>query len=641
MLNKSQINKKRKVLNKVKAQLKTEFFGLDNIIDKVVDSLTAWYIFPEIITRPVIVNLWGMTGVGKTQLVRRLVSLLEYQDKFVEVTMDGSSTTGYWSNTISSILSQSTIDEGQPGILLLDEIQRFRTVDETGCDIKVERYQDVWTLLSDGKFSSDSSTFKEIEMMILQQQYDAGKFSQSKQEKDPLDDDDDDEDDRPRRSRKGMYPYEATNLKKTLRLSESIEEIMTWDTMDIAKALENIKSSRTTWEIDYTKLVIFISGNLDTAFAGADNTEDCDTDADFYHKLTKNITTSQIKGDLTKRFRPEQVARMGNNHIIYPSMSRESYERLIKSTCDKYINEITSRSNVGIKLHQNVLDAIYDNSVYPTQGTRPVFTSIHKIFSNLLVNLTFWGIEHGLSDISIAVNPDMKTVTATADTGKIKKFPIELEITNSKKRASDEFKTLVAVHEAGHAVAYSMLTKCAPFEVKVNTASFSGGYMLSDVDELISKNDLCNKIQYILAGRAAENMVFGPENSTTGAQSDLAKATEYASNFVRYYSFDSFNGLVMPPNGPSPWLTYHEKSNDSINELIGKMAQQVTELLNDNREFLQKLVDRLLDVGTVSQEEFVELASEFVELSTESHSLFSYSKAWQDFSKSKDIKLVA
>ena len=64
-LDKSVIDAKRAVLEQVKTQLKQEFFGLDTIIDKVIDSMSAWYIFPELITRPVIINLWGLTGVGK------------------------------------------------------------------------------------------------------------------------------------------------------------------------------------------------------------------------------------------------------------------------------------------------------------------------------------------------------------------------------------------------------------------------------------------------------------------------------------------------------------------------------------------------------------------------------------------------
>ena len=56
--------------------LKQELFGLDALIDRLIDAIRAWYVLPELIERPVIVCLWGLTGTGKTQLARRLAQLL-------------------------------------------------------------------------------------------------------------------------------------------------------------------------------------------------------------------------------------------------------------------------------------------------------------------------------------------------------------------------------------------------------------------------------------------------------------------------------------------------------------------------------------------------------------------------------------
>src|SRR5271157_99496 len=170
-IDKTILAKRKKELEQVAKQLKTEFFGLDLIIDKVISSVYAWYVFPELIKRPVIVNLWGMTGVGKTQLVRRLSALLGFGSKFVEIQMDGTSGgSSFRQDSICSVLS-NCIDEGEAGILLLDELQRFRTVDDTGGDVKVDRFQDVWMLLSDGKFAANSDMFQELEMTIAYQLY--------------------------------------------------------------------------------------------------------------------------------------------------------------------------------------------------------------------------------------------------------------------------------------------------------------------------------------------------------------------------------------------------------------------------------------------------------------------------------------
>ena len=58
---------RQQALAQAAAQLKAELFGIDDVIDRVVDAIRAWYALPQLITRPVIVCLWGLTGTGKTQ----------------------------------------------------------------------------------------------------------------------------------------------------------------------------------------------------------------------------------------------------------------------------------------------------------------------------------------------------------------------------------------------------------------------------------------------------------------------------------------------------------------------------------------------------------------------------------------------
>ncbi len=50
-----QLAHKNQQLQEVAAQLKTELFGIDAVIDRVIDSVRAWYVLPELVTRPVIV----------------------------------------------------------------------------------------------------------------------------------------------------------------------------------------------------------------------------------------------------------------------------------------------------------------------------------------------------------------------------------------------------------------------------------------------------------------------------------------------------------------------------------------------------------------------------------------------------------
>lgn len=130
----AELAQRQQALTAAAQQLKAELFGIDDVIDRVVDAIRAWYVLPQLITRPVIVCLWGLTGTGKTQLTRRLAQLLGFYDRFVEVQMDGfSHGASYRSSSISGMLGDSGIHEGAPGILVLDEFQRFRTVDLRTC----------------------------------------------------------------------------------------------------------------------------------------------------------------------------------------------------------------------------------------------------------------------------------------------------------------------------------------------------------------------------------------------------------------------------------------------------------------------------------------------------------------------------
>lgn len=77
-INSNKIIKKRDLLTQASIILKKEFFGMDSVIDQIIESISSWYFFPHMQERPVVLNLWGMTGVGKSDLLKRLVQLLKF-----------------------------------------------------------------------------------------------------------------------------------------------------------------------------------------------------------------------------------------------------------------------------------------------------------------------------------------------------------------------------------------------------------------------------------------------------------------------------------------------------------------------------------------------------------------------------------
>ncbi|WP_084217468.1 AAA family ATPase [Xenophilus azovorans] len=584
------------------ATLKQELFGIDAVIDRVIESVRAWYVLPKIVTRPVIVCLWGLTGTGKTQLVRRLAQLLGFQDRFVEVQMDGFShgASGRGPATISGLLAQGGMAEGAPGVLVLDEFQRYRTVDEQRKDARVERYQDVWALLSDGRLPLPLSLLGEIETAIAGALYDADREAAGN---------DGDGDAPARRRRFSLSTWEAEELRRNLKLDAPLTEVMAWTPGQMLDRLRAFQESRTQWETDYSRLLVFVCGNLDEMYEEmATRVEDCDTDADIFHALTRGLSVIDVKKALAERFKPEQIARLGNDHVIYPSLSRAAYEQLIRHTCERYVEETRASAGVGFVLDASVHAQLYADGVFPAQGTRPLFSSIHAILSATLVQAALWALEHG------AAPGD--TVHLSMAGGRLRArfeaherhFDAPLDLSRARRRTSEDFRCLLAMHEAGHGLAYALLFGHAPLEVRINVASFEGGYNSYAPRKAWSRRNLLDSICVSLAGRAAERLVFGDAHATSGAEGDLRKATATAARMVRHLGFGPRLSHTDVADGAGENVnTSLAPTNAAIEALLREQQSRADGLIAAHTVELLTLVDELLRCGSIAPARFVEL----------------------------------
>jgi hypothetical protein len=587
-----QLAQKSRQLQEIATQLKTELFGIDTIIDRVVDSVRAWYVLPELVSRPVIVCLWGLTGTGKTQLVRRLAQLLGFYDRFVEVQMDGFSNGAGWrgAQSISGMLAQSGVREGEPGILALDEFQRFRTIDGKRDEMRVERYQDVWALLSDGRLPPALSLLGDIESSIAEAAFDAERA---------------DADDAKLRFK--LRSWEAKELQRTLKLDEPLLEIMAWTPEQIQERLRAFReNSQQQWETDYSRLLIFVCGNLDEMYEDlATSVDDCDSDADTYHALTGKLSVIDVKQALNKRFKPEQVARLGNEHVIYPSLSRRAYEQLIEQSCARYARDTSARCGLRFELSTSVREQIYANAVFPAQGTRPLFSSVHAILGVGLAKATLWALERGAeAGECVGLTADGRSLIAHWR-GQSHVIAAPFEISRLRQRNNADFRALLAVHEAGHGLVHALLFGRAPQEIKIHVASFEGGYNVYASRKVWSRRNLLDSICTSLAGRAAELLVFGPELSSSGAEGDLRKATETAARMLRYLGHGLRIGRsdVSTDSGDN-LCTDVETSNAPIEALLQSEHARATRLIETHRGALLALVDELMAHGQVTPAQF-------------------------------------
>jgi cell division protease FtsH len=252
------------------------------------------------------------------------------------------------------------------------------------------------------------------------------------------------------------------------------------------------------------------------------------------------------------------------------------------------------------------------------------------IFSSVLVNATFWALEHGIGHATMAMSSDCKHVVVTAGI-KTANFAVDLELNLKKARTTLDTKTLVAVHETGHAYVHAILTNSAPLEIKVNPASFEGGYMLPNENRTImTKQNLLDDIAVYLAGTVAEEVYFGSENRSSGAGNDLDRATEIASDLVRRYGLGSTLARIdaAGPGGVTH-VTNLDESNCDIEIILKQEYQRAKDILVAGKQHIATIVNALLKDNTIDQETFIKLMSGTMSLTAEAVE-YPFHQKWID-----------
>ena len=607
----SQIKLRKDKLEEVKIKLKEKFIGIDDVIDKIISSISLWYIMPEVLFKPHIISLWGITGVGKTDLVRTLVKLLEYTDKFIEIQMDMEN--DYLRN-VEDYLERANIENTEPAILLLDEIQRYRTIDEMGGLINNKYFNDIWMLLSDGKFKNNSNRRSQVMDLLLEELYwkDNDENDSNGGESVPDEKATKNKKSKPK-NKTNVIPkirkyntsyWSANRFKKLLNLSISVEDVMKMNVYERMEIMEDaLKMDGLNEGKSYEKLLIFISGNLDSAFKMAEDVDDSESDADIYHEISKRVNIINIKQALSVQFKPEQIARFGNNHIIYPCLNKESYEKIIKLNSEIILNKIYNEHKLSIKLSKNVYDLIYRNGVFPTQGVRPAISTVFNVLGSNLPHFIYLSLISDESEIFIDYEEDHLFAKIKDN---IERKKIVLELDDIRKNKSIDEKTLIMVHELGHALVYALQFNTPPKQININSTNFSDGFIIKH-NSIDNKTFLLKQLTVILAGIAAEEYVFGDEYKTTGGSADINNATDLAGRYVRFYGMDTTISFKMKKESQSPTQANYDvdSTNLIIETLLNTAKEKAHDMLSTNIILFKSLIKKAKELNGMDIRTFV------------------------------------
>ncbi|XP_004504668.1 ATP-dependent zinc metalloprotease FTSH 2, chloroplastic [Cicer arietinum] len=199
-------------------------------------------------------------------------------------------------------------------------------------------------------------------------------------------------------------------------------------------------------------------------------------------------------------------------------------------------------------------------------------------------------------------------------------------------------KSLVAYHEVGHAICGTLTPgHDAVQKVTLIPRGQARGltwFIPSDDPTLISKQQLFARIVGGLGGRAAEEIIFGEPEVTTGAAGDLQQITGLARQMVTTFGMSDIGPWslmdasaqggdvimrMMARNSMS------EKLAEDIDTAVKRLSDEAYEIalthIKNNREAIDKIVEVLLEKETLSGDEFRALLSEFAEIPAENRVL--------------------
>lgn len=652
---------------KLKSDLKKEFIGIDQQIDNLVDLIRPWYNNPELYDSPCIINLWGMTGHGKTSLVNRIIDLLG--EGHNRMYMNCHSMLDMDLYFMETFVEANTTNPCSNKFIIFDDFQYVRTIDEDGHENSSSALSVMWNLMDTGvivdnfcayhfkiinKIRSVLNNIEDPDAIIGGIFVNPNEYIPSEYFANP-----------------NISPFEVKSFtqKKTSKNSllakdphEPIDKIISFlsnDAIDsvsfICRQLgiegceDNIEfvSNRVDWNAiqwkdffndiydrmkrgknrDFHNSIIFVIGNLDEAFCGLAKEVNPEMSADTVNEITSKVNIVDIKNGLQKRFRNEQIARLGNTHIIYPSLTTASYKAIIEKHLNIYVSRFKENyPNVDLVFDDSTKQCIYDEGVFPSQGVRPLFSTINDIIKinipkvcdvikdkNLDVDRITVSFDLGVKSLLVNLSKDDNAVSDTI------KIPVVLRVRDSYK---DNAETVAntSVHESGHFILYKYLTGNAPVKVISRSLDQSClGYIMEKFDEgVTSKRRLMDEIVVCLGGYAAEQLVFGKDFQSSSASSDIENATSIAVSIMNQWGLQGIPATISVSddidNEKTIMLTEDERlrANTKLRYVISSAFNKATAFLSDNsilHECFKDSFTRLNAKGELTDEDIAEISA--------------------------------
>lgn len=589
-----ELRERAKRLEDLKTHLKQRFCNIDHQIDMIVEFMRPWYLMPDLQRRPTVIPLWGLTGTGKTSLGRAIAEFLGMEPIYFDMgDFADKSRSSYVKNFGQSMTSFESFERQMP-IVILDDIHKVRTIDSVGNEIDRPSISAVWDFISEGVVYTDSGNaeyvLQDLESVSDSPADASGYWHMI----------------RAALSIMGVHqPSEKMEFRKRFREDpvKVIEEVT-----------ESLRSARIQSELNFSNSLIFITGNLDELFGMSEVfSADPDLTPDDLYEWSLSLTVPRAKEAVLKMFRPEQVARMGNNHVIYPAFSSQGLKDVIELGLAENAALIRELKGVDIEFEDSVKDIIYREGVFPTQGARPLIQTLDRLLQSSLPDPLLIAKEMNLTSLIMGFNADTGMATFRSGFTPLIEVPVNLVIDPLRKPTYDEEKATIAVHEAGHVVSTLLETGRPPLRVTVfTTHSSASGFSQrgGGRDVLLTAKEILSDVVIRLSGAEAEKMVFGEDNQTQGCKMDLRNATSTARQYVLEAGL-SDESIAPREYAPEPGQMMVRQEQEAVVErVLSEARKRAKTNVSKHPELLARIAAELLENKFIGPTEIMRIATE-------------------------------
>ncbi|MGA9379404.1 MAG: ATP-dependent zinc metalloprotease FtsH2 [Phormidium sp.] len=188
-------------------------------------------------------------------------------------------------------------------------------------------------------------------------------------------------------------------------------------------------------------------------------------------------------------------------------------------------------------------------------------------------------------------------------------------------------KRLIAYHEVGHAIVGTLLKDHEPVQkvtlIPRGQAKGLTWFTPNEEQGLISRSQLKARISGALGGRAAEEIIFGDAEVTTGAGGDLQQVAGMARQMVTRLGMSDLGPLSLESQSSEVFLgrdlmnrsDYSEeiasRVDGQVRAIVGQCYEDAKQIMRDHRSVIDRLVDLLVEKETIDGEEFRQIVAEY------------------------------